>query len=85
MVDIAEMYHASPPQTQEEVCALACRVAIKRHGVVDEELVPAAANGLAAGLFGPAFESADHAQRALWIDMMEREYRKVVERTQQNE
>jgi hypothetical protein len=66
------------PATQDEYLALAARQSIAAHGLEPEANIRAAATGLAAGLFGDAFDSADEQQRMKWIDMAEREYRKAI-------
>lgn len=66
------------PTTQEECCLLGARQAIATLGPVDEEHIRAAARGLAAGLFGPAFDTATGDQAMKWIDMCERAYRQAL-------
>ena len=68
----------NPPRTQDACCAIAARQVIAQFGPVAEEDIRHAARGLAAGLFGPAFEEACPDQANAWIDMCEREYRKAV-------
>lgn len=66
----------APPQTQEECCRLAARQSIATIGPVhDDKGIRGAAIGLAAGLFGDAFDDADEDQQTKWIDMCERAYR----------
>lgn len=60
------------PETQAECCLLAARVSVATMGPPrTEEDYMQSAHGLAAGLFGPAFETADVPQRWKWIDMCE--------------
>ncbi len=65
----------NPPTTQREACRLAARHSIAVLGPCTLGDVPPVAKGLAVGLFGPAFDEADDAQRQTWIDMMAEEYR----------
>jgi hypothetical protein len=69
----------APPQTQQECCQLAARQSIATLGPVhDEEGIRGTAIGLAAGLFGDAFDNADAKQQAAWIDMCEQAYRAAI-------
>lgn len=64
------------PKTQEECCALAARVSIACSGApTTDQQFCAAAWGVAAGLFGPAFDRASEGQKWDWIDMCERALR----------
>lgn len=72
-----EMIRAHPPETQSEYFEIAARIAIAEAGVVAEYLVRSAAIGLARGLFGPAYKAATPYQRRKWIDLAEREYRRI--------
>lgn len=66
----------NPIRSQEDVCLLAARASIHVSGKpsTDLEFIDAAA-GAARGLFGPAYEAADEAQRWTWNDMCERALR----------
>ena len=58
------------PTTQREGCQMAARLAAKRGLKPEFDLHPfASAKGLAAGLFGPAFKTAQQHKRSLWIVM----------------
>jgi hypothetical protein len=72
----ADLLH-SPPQTQNECCAVAVRAAIAAAGIIPDEWVRSASESLAKGLFGPAFDAASDDQQLAWIDMAESEYRKA--------
>jgi len=71
-------FSRNPPKTQYDCCLIGARCSAAvgdiPHG--DEEFIQAA-YGQAAGLFGPAFEAADYAQKTVWIDMCERALREV--------
>ena len=68
----------NPPQTQYDVCLIAARCSIAAGDIprTDKDFIDAA-YGMAAGLFGPAFASADYAQKTTWIDMCERALREA--------
>lgn len=74
----------SPPKTQEDWCRIAavCAVAAddKMPAIGDGQRVIDMALGLAKGLFGPAFDSADDERRWGWIDRCEFELRAAMER-----
>lgn len=76
---------AGAPHSQEACCRLAARVSIAKYGVPrdDDEFRGAAAGG-AAGLFGPAFVSADDDQRKAWVDMYEAALKKVCAEKSEN-
>lgn len=77
-----EIANCGLPSTQEESCALGARVSLKVGPIPEtDEQILWAASGLASGLFGEAFEAADEAQRAVWIDMCERALRIEMELT----
>jgi hypothetical protein len=67
-------FRREPPQTAEDHCRIAARAAV-RHGsrpprTEAEFLI--GARGLAEGLLGTTVgDSADYAQRVIWIDMCE--------------
>lgn len=64
------------PQTQQEACAIAVEASIAALGPVRTDIeIQSAAMGLAEGLFGPAFERADGAQKERWVRMCEDAYR----------
>ena len=67
-----------PPRTQEECVALAVRQSIAALGPAPSSLITIAARGIAEGLFGQAFDDADCDQRAAWVEMCEREYRRAL-------
>lgn len=71
---------ANPPKTQYECCLIGarCSIAVGNIPQNDEEIIKAAW-GSAAGVFGPAFEAADYAQKSEWIDMCERALRQAME------
>lgn len=77
MTDIlSERIKRDPPQTQEAACLLAARQSIATLGPANGDgAIRAIARGMAEGLFGEAFVSADRRQRVLWINMCERAYR----------
>lgn len=62
----------SPPTTQEDACHMAARAVIHVGDIPqsDHEFIEASA-GLAAGLFGSAFQSATDGQKAVWMMMCE--------------
>lgn len=66
------------PRTQYDCCLLGarCSIAVGDIPRTDEEFIEAA-YGQAKGLFGPAFEEADYAQKSTWIDMCERALREA--------
>ena len=67
-----------PPKTQYDGCLIAARISIACGDIPqsDEEFL-SAAHGLAAGLFGEAFEAANYGQKTAWIDMCERALREA--------
>lgn len=75
-----EVMRAHPPETQNECCEIAAHIAIAQAGIVPEYLIRSASIGLARGLFGDAYKAATQHQRRKWIDMAEREYRRVAGR-----
>lgn len=68
----------NPPRTQEEIVALTVRQCLAIHGEVEDDCIRSAAEGLAKGLFGPAFVEASADQREKWVVMAEVEYRRAV-------
>lgn len=66
----------NPPRSQEDVCRLSARASIRVGDCPRNDFeFRWAAEGQAQGLFGPAYVSADHAQRQAWIRMCERALR----------
>lgn len=60
------------PRTQQEVCAMAARIDVTLHGAPkSEKALFSRSLGMAAGLFGCAFDRAAEGQRWEWIDMCE--------------
>lgn len=72
----AERMRRSPPTTQLDACAWVVRRALATMGPVPDSQVRSCCVAMAAGLFGPAYESADDLQKRRWVDMMEGEYRR---------
>ena len=61
------------------VCRLAARQCITAWGAMhNEEEIRGMAPGIAAGLFGRAFERATPEQQSEWVKMCEDEYRALV-------
>lgn len=75
---LKEQIRRNPPKTQEDCCAVAARQSIAAFGPAEPHLVKATARELAKGLFGPAFEKADEAQKEFWVAMCEKEYRRAL-------
>lgn len=67
-----------PPRSQRECCRLGVRHAIASLGPVADADIPAAALGIARGLFGGAFLLASEDQQKTWVSMCEDEYRASV-------
>lgn len=69
---------SNPPKTQYDCCLIGarCSVALGNIPKDDAEFI-SAAWGQAKGLFGPAFEAAEYAQKTTWIDMCERALREA--------
>jgi hypothetical protein len=67
-----------PPKTQYDCCLIGARCSVALGDIPrnDTEFIEAA-HGAAEGLFGPAFEAADYAQKSAWIDMCERALRET--------
>jgi hypothetical protein len=64
------------PRTQRDVCAMAARIDVTLYGPPSSEIeLFDRARGIAAGLFGEAYDRADEGQRWDWIDMCERALR----------
>lgn len=67
-----------PPKTQYECCLVSARISVAAGDIPESDVeFIEAAQGQAIGLFGPAFDEADYAQRATWIDMCERALREA--------
>lgn len=62
-------YAKKPPSNQCECVAMAARISIAVNGPPSEKLLLHSARGLAAGLFGPAYEAADAEKRRGWDSM----------------
>jgi hypothetical protein len=73
-----EKLRRTPPPTQEEACAMACRWCIAALGPASEEHVPHLATGIAKGLFGDAYVNATPEKQKAWDDMCEQEYYKAL-------
>ena len=67
------------PRTQDACCAVAASVAVMLETKPwTDVLVLDTAASMAAGLFGEAFNVVGYDQKTAWIDMCERELRKVL-------
>ncbi len=68
-----------PPQSLQDCCVLAAQLSIAVLGpVYGDDEIKWAAKGLAAGLFGEAFNAADVDHQSAWIAICEAEYRRAL-------
>ncbi len=73
---LGEMVRRNPFRSQREACTVAARRSIAAFGPADTDAaIHSTCVGLAAGLFGDAYSSADADERARMVAMMEEEYR----------
>jgi hypothetical protein len=79
---LTERILRTPPKSQQAVCLLAARQSIATIGrPPDGTSIRDIADALARGLFGPAFEAADAAQKETWIVMCQRAYSQALAST----